>query len=67
MRINRWMYLRERGLPKGLVGDSEAQGATTEGRDASRGEEEDKAVTRSYHDTFLSGKVRQAVRRATDR
>ena len=39
VRINRWMYLRERGLPKGLVGDSEAQGATTEGRDASRGED----------------------------
>ena len=30
------------------------------------GEEEDDAMARSFHETVLSGKLRQAVRRATD-
>ena len=32
-----------------------------------RGKEEDNAVAQSFHETVLSGKLRQAVRRATDR
>ena len=48
-------------------GDAEAEGAAQEGRAASGGKEEDTAVARSYHETVLSGKLRQAVRRATNR
>ena len=63
-----WMIdLWERGLHAGLVGDAVAEGAALEGRAASVGDEEDEAVSRIYHDTVLSGKLRQAVRRATDR
>ena len=51
----------------GLVGDAEAEGAARDGRAASGGEEEDEAVVRSYHDTVLSGKIRQAVCRAINR
>ena len=50
-----------------MVGNIEAEGAAREGRSASGGKEEDEAVAWSYHDTVLSGKLRQAVRRATDR
>ena len=46
--------LRRRGAARGV-------------RASSGREEEDEAVARSYHDTFLSGKLRQAVRPATDR
>ena len=66
-RITRRMDLWERGLHAGLVGDSEAEGAAREGRAASCGEEEEELVARSYHDTVLSGKIRQAVRRVTNR
>ena len=52
------MYLWERGLYTGLAGDTEAEGAVREGRATSGGEEEDKDMTRSYHDTVLSGKLR---------
>ena len=58
--------LRE-GTASGLVGDAEAEGAASEGRSAFIIEEEDDAVARSFHETVLSGKLRQAVRRATDR
>ena len=51
----------------GLVGDTEAEGAAREGRAASSSEEEDDAVARSFHETVLTGKLRQAFRRATDR
>ena len=51
----------------GLVGDAEAEGATREGMATSGGEEEEEAVSRSYHNTVLYGNLRQAVRRATDR
>ena len=51
----------------GLVGGSEAEGAAREVRSASSGEEEGNVVAQSYHDTVLSGKLRQAVRRATYR
>ena len=61
------MELWERGIHAGLVGDAEAEGDTREVRVASGGEEEDEAVDRSYHDTVFSGKLQQAVRRATDR
>ena len=49
------------------MGDAEAEGAAREGRAASGGEEEDEALARRYHNTVLSGKLRQAVRRANDR
>ena len=51
----------------GLVGDAEAEGANREGRAASGNEEEGEAVSQSYHDTVLSGKLCQAVCWATDR
>ena len=60
------MDLWERGLHAGLVGDAEAEGAAREGRAASGGEEEEE-VSWSYHDTVLSGKLCQAVLRATNR
>ena len=63
-RITRCM---ERGQHAGLVGDVDAEGAAREGRSAFIGEEEDDAVARSFHETVLSGNLRQAVRRATDR
>ena len=66
-RITRRMDLWERDLHAGIVGDSEAEGATREGRATSGGEDEDEAMARSYHDTVLSGKLRQAVRQATNR
>ena len=65
-RITRYMDLWERCLHTGLVGDAEAEGAAREGRAASGGEEEDEDVVSSYHDTVLSGNIRQAIRWATD-
>ena len=61
------MDLWERGLHTGQIGDTKAEGATREGRANLCGEEEDEAVARSYHDKVLYGKLRQDVRRATDR
>ena len=61
------MELLGRGHNAGLVGDAEAEGDAREGRAAFSGEEEDDTVARSFHETVLSGKLRQAVRRATDR
>ena len=55
------------GQHAGLVGDAEAEGTAQEGRDAFSGKEEDKTVARGFHKTVLSGKLRQAVRWATDR
>ena len=66
-QITKWMDLWERGLHAGLVGDAESEGAAMESREASVGEEEDEAVARSYYDTVLLGKLRQDVRRTTDR
>ena len=62
-RIDLW----ERGRHAGLVGDAETEAAAREVRAASGGEEKDDSVARSYHDTVLSGKLRQAVRRSTNR
>ena len=61
------MGLWERGQHVVLVGDAEAEGAAQEGRAAFSGEEEDDAVAQGFHETVLLGKLRQAVRRATDR
>ena len=49
------------------MGDAEAEGASHEGRSAFSGEEKDNAVVQSFHETVLLGKLRQAVRWATDR
>ena len=65
--ITRRMDLWERGQHAGLVGDAEAEGAARKGRVAFNGKEEDDAVARIFHETVLSGKLRQAVRRAIDR
>ena len=43
------------------------EGAAKEGRATSGGEEEYKAYARSYHVTVFSGKLRQAIHRATNR
>ena len=61
------MDLWERGQHSGLVGDAKAEGAACEGRVAFSGEEDNDAVARGFHETVLSGKIRQAVCRATDR
>ena len=61
------MDLWVRGHHAGLVGDAETEGAAQEVRAASSGKERGDAMARSYHDAVLSGKLRQAVRRATDR
>ena len=45
----------------------EVEGATRAGRAARGGEEEDKAVARSYHITVLLGKLVQSVRLVTYR
>ena len=66
-RITRRMDLWERGQHAGLVGDAEAEGASCEGRAAFSGKEEDDAMARSFHKTVLSGKLRQAVHRETNR
>ena len=66
-RITSPMDLEERGLHVGQLRDAKAKGAAREGRAASGGEEEEEAVSQSYHDTVFSGKLWQAVRQATDR
>ena len=50
-----------------MVGDFDAEGAAREVRAAYGGEEEDEAVSRSFHETVILGKLRQAVRWATNR
>ena len=60
------MDLWERGQHAGLVGDAETEGTAREGRSAFSGKEEDDTVARSFHETVLLGKVRQAVHWATD-
>ena len=61
------MDIWDRGIHTGMVGGAESEGATREVRAASGREEEYEAVARSYHDTVLSGKLRQAVRWETDK
>ena len=60
------MGLWERGVNAGLVGDAKSEGSSRDVRAASRGEKEDKNMARSYHETMLLGKLRQAVCRATN-
>ena len=60
------MNLWERGLHTGLVGDAKAEGAACKSRAAFGSKEEDDAMARSFHETVLSGKFQQAVRRATN-
>ena len=48
-------------------GDAKAEGDALEGRAAFGSEEKEDAVARSYQDTVLSGKLRQSVRRSTNR
>ena len=55
--ITRRMDLWGRGIHTGLVGDAEVEGEAREGKAASGKEEEDEAVTRSYHNTVLFGKL----------
>ena len=55
------------GSPRGTGRRRRAEGSAREGRAARGGEEEDEAVAWSYHNTVLFEKIRQAVRRATDR
>ena len=66
-QITNWIDLWDRGIHTGPVWESEAEGDDREGRASSRGEDEDEAIARSYHDTVLSGKLRQAVHWATNR
>ena len=61
------MDLWDGGLHTSLVGDTKEEWANRRGRAPSGGEEEDEAVERNYHDTVLYGKLRQVVRRSTDR
>ena len=67
MYINWRMNLWERGLHVGLVGDAEEEGDARESRASSGGGEEYEAVAMSYRYKLLSGKLSQAVRRATNR
>ena len=66
-RITRQMDLWDRGQHSSLVGDAKAEGAAREGRSAFSGKDEDDAVARGFHETVISGKLRQAVRRKTNR
>ena len=50
-----------------MVGDAKEEGAAHKGRSAFSVKEEDDAVARIFHETVLSGKLRQAVRQATNR
>ena len=57
----------ERVHHAGLVGDADVEEAALEGSAAFIGKEEDDAVAQSFHETVFSGKLRQAVCRATNR
>ena len=66
-RITRCMDLWERVQHSGMVGGAKVEGAACEGRAAFIGKDEEDAVSQSFHETVISGKLRQAVRRATNR
>ena len=55
------MEIWKRGIHVGLTGGVETEGDGREVRSASGGEEEDEVVARGYHNSVLSGKLRQAV------
>ena len=48
----------DRGLYEGLVGGAEAEGSIREFRVSRGGEEEDKAISWTYHSTVMSSKLR---------
>ena len=56
------MDLWERGIHAGLLGDDEVEGESREVRTVIGGEDEYEAVSQSYHNMVLSGKLRQDVR-----
>ena len=67
-RITRRMYLWDRGIHTGMVGDAKVEGATQEGRAASGGEEGEEAISQSYPDTmFLVSFGRPSTRQPTGR
>ena len=66
-QIIRRMDIWERGFHTVLVGGVEAEGASKEGKATIGGEEEDKAIARSYHDILISCKLSQVVGWATNR
>ena len=57
----------ERRLNTCLLGDADAEGASREDRATSGGEDEDEAISRSYHENLLYGNLRQAFHQATSR
>ena len=65
MRITSIMDLWERGLHIGLVGDAEVEGNVRDIRADGGGEDEDESIAWKFHRSVLSGKLRQAVCRAT--
>ena len=50
-----------------MVGDIEEEQDSREDKVTSGGEEEDKALTRSFHSAVLSGNLKKALCRATNR
>ena len=60
--IRKWITRRmdhwDRGLYEGLVGGAEAEGSIREFRVSRGGEEEDKAISWTYHSTVMSSKLR---------
>ena len=65
VRITSIMDLWERGLHIGLVGDAEVEGNVRDIRADGGGEDEDESIAWKFHRSVLSGKLRQAVCRAT--
>ena len=64
-RINRRLDLWEAGKIAELVNDVENTAKRSGG--TARGEEDDDAIARRYHSMVIDGRLRQAVRSATDR
>ena len=67
LRINFRQDLWERCIHAGLVGGELAEGRSRKGRlNRGKGKEKDR-LARNFHSNFLSGKLWQAVYRATNR
>ena len=62
--INRQLDLWERGMHAGLVEDALTESRAQEGHVERRAEEEEDCLACRFHITVLSGKLRQAFRRA---
>ena len=67
MTITRRLDLWERDLQTGLAVYTEVEGATNDDRAIRGGKEEDEQKYWSYHSRVMSGKLRQAIQRSTDR